>query len=105
MIVVCKKYRLIEQTKGKFAVNKMRKLLRNSVKISDTECEEYNKLSKVTGIVYEVDKTATDNRNEVIEMKPLIKQAEKLGIEVDGRWGKAKLKEEINEVLNPKTDK
>lgn len=104
-VVVCKKFRLIEQTKGKFAINKMRKPLRSSVKISKREMESYNKIASKTGIIYEVDEKATKERNEAIEIKPLAEKAVKLGIEIDGRWGKAKLEEEIKKAENPQENK
>jgi hypothetical protein len=69
MIVVCKKYRLIEHENGKFKNNTFRKLLRKSVKIDKNEAEAYSKIFEKTGIIYEVDEEATKVRNESLILK------------------------------------
>lgn len=103
MIVVCKKYRLLEKSDGKFKVNEHRKELRSSVKIEKSYVDAQNKLSKITGIVYEVDEKATKDRDEKLnpkektEKEELQEKATELGIEFDGRTSVAKLKELIEE--------
>lgn len=85
MIVVCKKYRLIDKSDGKFKINEMRKELRSSVKIDEIYVEAQNKLAKTSGIYYEVDKKATEERNKSLEPKPdrkaLIAEANDMGLE------------------------
>lgn len=69
MIVVCKKFRLIEQSNGKFKINEHRKQLRSSVKIDKLAMEAENKLSPISGIHYEIDEKSTDERNKIINNK------------------------------------
>lgn len=70
MIVVCKKYRLIEISSGKYKINEHRKELRKSMKIDKLDIEEYNKIAEKTGIYYEIDEQATKDRNELLNPKP-----------------------------------
>jgi hypothetical protein len=82
-IVVCKKYRLIEQSKGKFVNNEHRKLQRSSVKISKEDFEKFNSTYAISGILYEIDEKATEERNKPKELSrfELKKQAESMGLE------------------------
>jgi hypothetical protein len=84
-IVVVKKFRLIEKSKGKFKVNEHRKLLRSSVKITRDEVSDYNKVAETTGIYWEVDEKATEERNgnkePKLDREAIKKQADELGIE------------------------
>ena len=67
MIVVANKYRLMRD--GDKFVKDHKKFLR-SVKIKDTDMDEYNKTTNQTGILYEVDQKATDERNQRVNPEP-----------------------------------
>lgn len=106
MIVVCEKFRLLEQSDGKFKINEYRKSLRKSVKIEDDYMKRSNANAKISGIYYELDKEATEARNapkdegqdeSKVEKDMLLEKAKSLGLDVDGRMGVKKLKELINE--------
>jgi hypothetical protein len=75
MIVVCKKYRLIEKTQGKFT-QEHKKPLRSRVILEESYVEKENKLSEITGILYVVDKAATKKRDEKINPKPEKKESQ-----------------------------
>ncbi len=99
-IVVCKKYRLLEQSGGNFKVTEHKKLIRGSVKIDELDVKKANNVSKSSGIYYEIDKEATEKRNgkgQPDEKEQLLAEAKELGIDVDKRTGVEKLKLLIEE--------
>lgn len=112
MIVVCKKFRLIEKSKGKFTTEH-KKEIRSKLKLDDQYVKVQNKISGITGIYYEVDEKATKERLEIIESKKtpvsdngkngeleaLKQRATDLGIEFHGRSGIEKLTELIDAKL------
>lgn len=100
MIVVCKKYRCLEQTKGEFKKTEHMKLVRENLKLEKSYIDEQNKTMKTSGIYFEVDKEVTEKRNkpegnEPTEKELLLAEAKELGLDVDGRTGIDKLKELI----------
>lgn len=118
MIVVCKKFRLIQQSKGKFKNNDFRELLRNSVKLEKSEIEAYNKVAETSGVLYVIDEEATQKRLDSlatkeekpasspdkdlkkIELEAARSRAKDLGIEFGGNTGLKKLNELIEAKLN-----
>jgi len=81
-IVVCKKFRLIEISKGKFKNNDMKKELRSSVKITKEDMERFNAVHGSTGIIYEIDEKATAERNAPkLDRTALIEEAKSMGLE------------------------
>jgi len=84
-IVVCKKFRLVEISKGEFKNNDMKKEVRSAVKISEEDVKELNSNYKTSGIIYEIDKKATEERDNELAPKPdrkaLLLEAESMGLE------------------------
>lgn len=84
-IVVCKKFRLIEQSKGLFVLGEMRKETRSAVKISEEDMNNFNSIATKTGVLYEIDEVATKERDLSLEPKPdrkaLLLEAAEMGLE------------------------
>lgn len=82
-IVVCKKYRLIEQSGGKFKNNDMRKLMRSKVVISKLDFDTLNSSFETSGIIYEIDEDKTKELFSVekLDRDALKNEADKMGLD------------------------
>ena len=100
-IVVAKLVRL-GQDGNVFKKDMHAKTLRTSVKIDETEIQEFNKHWKNKGQLYIIDKEATEKRDLILETpaENSEKETPAEGHKLDGRKSLKTLKAELEEIQN-----